>query len=204
MLENPNFSLLDADAGAKGRIVEDCFSILFREGSVKLPFTKLPDGGNTNPPRLMLTRNTMTVLEVEGGDGAVPLTANWCLSIDTLVFVPRNRYYKGVDFVIAREIGARLHIYYVKCTGQYIQVHGFCEADHYKAWKEMLDASSATTATRVFLVFLTPHSTNLRIPGQLARFFLRKTVFHVQYAAVESGHQLLAKLKHHYPSSTTA
>ena len=196
LLDNPNFITLDA--GAKGRIVEDCFTIILRgQANIRLPFMKIPGGGNTVPQAVVLDAGKKSVFDVPGGDEAVLESVNWLSNIELLVFIPRNRSYKGIDFIIARKTDNTLYIYFVHCTIQLPQNHPICETQLYEQWQNLLVSKSTATNWHSYLVFLTPHSTNLNVPGpgSIATFFRRKTKLHVQFDRIEGTHPLLDKIK---------
>ena len=196
LLDNPN--LMTLDSGARGRIVEDCFAIIWLgQHRVRLPFTKIPGGGRTSPSTVSLEAATKLVLDVPGGDEALPETIEWSSNIEVLVFVPFNRQYRGIDFIIARRTETTLYIYFVRCTIQLLQDRPICETQLYEQWQNLLVSASKSTKYFSYLVFLTPHSTNLEVPGpaSTAAFFRSKTKLHVRFAGIEGTHPLLEKIK---------
>lgn len=186
LLDNANFMLLDA--GVRGRILEDCFTVIFRAGGVQLPFLKIPQGSKANPPKLSINAATMRVIEVPGGDEGVPESVSWDPNIDTLVFIPLNRQYKGINFFIVRKTIKMIYVYFIQCTIQRPQFHNICESELYGQWVALLE-SSTQLPIHSFLVYLTPHGANLSLPGpqSIAVFF--------------SSHTLLAKIKSRYPAA---
>lgn len=201
LVTNANFMLLDP--GARGRILEDCYGVIFRRGGVLLPFFKIPEGGKSNPPFLNIDASSMSVIEVPGSDEAVPGTIEWGVSIDTLVFIPHNRQYKGLDFIIARRTEKVVYVYFIQCTIQYPQDRGICESNLYKAWVDLL-RSSTTLTVQSFLVYMTPHGSHLNVPtgASMAKYLARKPKLHVQFAQVESGHELCGAIMSRYPRNT--
>ena len=196
LLDNPNFMTLDS--GARGRIVEDCFAIILRgQHKVRLPFIKIPGGGKTSPSTVSLEAAKKLVFDVQGGNEAVLESVNWLPDTETLVFIPLNRTYKGIDFIIARKTDSVLYIYFVQCTIQFPQDHPICESELYEQWQTLLQSSSLAAKCCSYLVFLTPHSSNLNVPGRAstAVFFQPKTKLHVQFARIEGTHALLDKIK---------
>eukprot|EP00978_Attheya_sp_CCMP212_P024936 scaffold79249_cov73-Attheya_sp.AAC.1 len=196
VLDNVNFMTLDA--GARGRIVEDCFAIILRgQTLVQLPFVKIPGHRVTVPKAVRLEAPKKLVFEVPGGNEAVLREITWLPDTETLVFIPLNRQYKGIDFIIARKTDKTLYIYYIQCTIQLPQDHPICESELYEQWETLLKRASQITKCFSFLVFLTPHSSNLSVPaaGSIANFFQRKTKLHVQFARIEGAHALLDKIK---------
>ena len=186
------------DAGARGRIVEDCFAIILRSQTVvQLPVLKIPGHGATVPKAVRLEAPKKSVFDVPGGNEAVLQGITWLPDTETLVFIPLNRQYKGIDFIIARKTGKTVYIYYVQCTIQLPQDHPICESELYEQWENLLKAASQTTKCYSFLVFLTPHSSNLNVPapGSTADFFQRKTKLHVRFAEIEGSHALLDKIR---------
>jgi len=141
LLDNPNFMTLDA--GARGRIVEDCFAIIFRgHTKIRLPFVKIPGRGKPSPQAVCLEAAKKLVFDVQGGNEAVLESVNWLPDTETLVFIPLNRTYKGIDFIIARKTDSVLYIYFVQCTIQFPQDHPICESELYEQWQTLLQSSS--------------------------------------------------------------
>ena len=201
VLSNANFSQLDP--GAKGRIVEDCFFSILRNGTgVEFPLKKI-DGGNTSPASVVLQGEHTTVLNVPGGNEEVLQRTDitWPADDHVFVFIPLHKQYKGIDFIIARKTRKTLYIYYVQCTVQRPQKHPICESDLYKNWEEELRASAGVN-TVCQLVFLTPHTTNLSPPGSsdMDKFFRNKTKIHIPFAKVIGSHPLLEQLKKRFSS----
>lgn len=166
-----------------------------------MPFIKIPQGGGTMPSSLNIEKSTATVVEVPGGDEEVPGSIQWDSNIDTLVFIPLNRQYKGVDFIIARKTNRAVYIYFIQCTIQRPQDHGICESELYGRWVDLVESSTQVQQIHSFLVYLTPHGANLSLPGaqSIADFFGRKTKLHVQFAQIQTGHALLEKVRNRYP-----
>jgi len=197
VLSNANFNELDP--GAKGRIVEDCFfSILRSRTGVEFPLKKI-DGGNTDPASVELQSEHTTVVDVPGGNEKVlPRTEiKWPADEHVFVFIPLHKQYKGIDFIIARKEKKNLYIYYVQCTVQRPQNHPICESDLYKNWEEELGASAGVVKPVCRLVFLTPHTTNLSLPGSsdIDEFFRNKTKIHIPFVKVIGSHVILEQLK---------
>jgi len=142
--------------------MEDCFSVILRSGGVQLPFVKIPSGGTPNPPHLNIDNVRMQVVEVPGTNEAVPTGVVWGPNIDTIVFIPLNRYYKGIDFVIARKTAAMIYVYYIQCTVQFPYEHEICESQLYAQWEAVLSENEQKVLS--YLVYLTPHGTSLRFP----------------------------------------
>ena len=127
----------------------------------------------------------------------MPETIEWPSNIEVLVFVPLNRQYRGIDFIIARRTKNTLYIYFVQCTIQLPQDRPICETQLYEQWQNLLVSASKSTKYFSYIVFLTPHSTNLEVPGpaSTAAFFRSKTKLHVRFAGIEGTHPLLEKIK---------
>lgn len=200
VLSNTNFSTLDA--GAKGRIVEDCFFIILRSQSpILFPFLKIPAQTQTNPSSFSVQATGSNVVDVPGGDEEVLEEVVWPSDVEIFVFIPLNRRYKGIDFIVARKTQNTLYIYFVQCTVQQPHNHSICESELYGLWEELLKMSAGTKKCYSNLVFLTPHSTNLRPPGpqSIATFFARKTKLHVQFAKIQGSHRLLDAVRNRFP-----
>jgi hypothetical protein len=92
VLDNPNFMTLDA--GARGRIVEDCFAIILRgRAVVKLPFVKIPGYEATTPKDVCLEAANKCVFDVPGGNETVLESITWLPETETLVIIPLNQRY---------------------------------------------------------------------------------------------------------------
>ena len=145
----------------------------------------------------------MTVVEVPRSDEEVPETVQWGTAVTAVVFVPLERRYKGVDFIVARKTDTSVYVYFIQCTIQHPQEQGICESNLYERWCSLLKTST-NMSIQPFLVYLTPHGTNLNVPGpaSMANFFSRKAKLHVQFAQVETDHTLSAHIKKQYPINT--
>lgn len=204
VMGNVNFS--EMDAGAQGRIVEDCFFVVLKlKPDISFKFSPLPPNGtNTKMQKLELKKATTFFYSVNGGDEAAPATFVWVEGQEFAVFFPQCRSYKGIDFIIAKRTAKEVVLYFIQCTIQKPQAHPICESTLYQNWHNLLSKNSPGRHCRSCLMFLTQHSTNLNYPSQIAKFFRPKSKYHACFSNVECADTLLDRLKERFPGTVSA